>query len=152
RPGLLIGRGGEGAEVIKKDIEKILGKIKFPVTVKKTAGKKEIRIEVNEVKEMWLSASLASQWVGQEIEKRMPFRRVIKDALEKITTQRGVEGARVEIAGRLNGADIARTEWLKKGKLPRQTIRSIIDYAQFEAHCTYGVIGVKVWIYKGQKF
>lgn len=152
RPGLLIGRGGEGAEVIKKEIEKILNRIKYPVTVKRSVTKREIRIEVNEVKDMWSSASLSSQWVSQELEKRMPFRRVIKDALEKITSQRGVEGARVEVAGRLNGADIARTEWLKKGKLPRQTIRAVIDYAQASAYCTYGVIGVKVWIYKGQKF
>ncbi|MBA7611188.1 30S ribosomal protein S3 [subsurface metagenome] len=82
----------------------------------------------------------------------MPHRRVIKQAMEKIMASKEVKGARIEISGRLGGSEIARREWLKKGRLPRQTLRSIIDYKQSEAFCTYGVIGVKVWIYKGEKF
>lgn len=144
RPGLIIGRGGEGVEVLKKALEnKIL---------KQKQGKAGIRIEIREVKNPWVSAPLSAQWIAQQIEKRVSFRRVLKQALEKIITQKGVEGCRVEVAGRLDGKEIARTEWLKKGKLPRQTLRADIDFSQEEARCTYGTIGIKVWIYKGQKF
>lgn len=144
RPGLIIGRGGEGVEELKRDLQSEISKPR--------EGKKEIRIEIREVKNPWLSAPLSAQWVAQQIEKRVAFRRVLKQAVDKIITQKGVEGCRVEVAGRLDGREIARTEWLKKGKLPRQTLRADIDYVQEEAHCTYGTIGVKVWIYKGQKF
>jgi len=144
RPGLIIGRGGEGVEELKKVLEnKVL---------KSGRQKRETRIEIREVKNPWLSAPLSGQWVAQQIEKRVSFRRVLKQVIDKIMTQKGVEGCRVELAGRLDGAEIARTEWLKKGKLPRQTLRADIDYAQEEAHCTYGTIGIKVWIYKGERF
>jgi small subunit ribosomal protein S3 len=144
RPGLIIGRGGEGVEELKRELEIALAKIQ--------PEKREIRIEIREVKNPWLSASLSAQWIAQQIEKRVPYRRVLKQALDKITSQKGVQGCRVEVAGRLDGAEIARTEWLKKGKLPRQTLRADIDYAKDQAFCTYGVVGVKVWIYKGEKF
>lgn len=146
RPGLIIGRGGGGVEDLKKEIEKALKikKISLPA--------KELRIEIREVKNPWLSASLSAQWIVQQIERRMPYRRILKQSLDKIMVNKTVQGARVEVAGRLNGATIARREWLKKGKLPRQTIRADIDFAQAEAHCAYGVIGVKVWMYKGEKF
>lgn len=143
RPGLIIGRGGGGIEELRKEIEGKILKV-FP--------KPELRLEIQEVKDPWASAQLVSQWMAQQIEKRVPYRRVLKQALDKIMSQKGVEGARVEVAGRLDGVEIARTEWLKKGRLPRQTLRSIIDYAQERAYCTYGVIGIKVWIYKGEKF
>lgn len=142
RPGLIIGRGGGGIEILKKELEKKILKGK----------KQEIRLEIREVRDLWASASLAAQWICQQIEKRVRFRRVLKQSLDKITTAKGVEGARVQVAGRLDGIEIARTEWLKKGRLPRQTLRADIDYAQEEARCTYGTIGVKVWIYKGEKF
>ncbi len=144
RPGLIIGRGGKGAEDLKKEIERIL-----PV---RKDEKRELRIEIREVKNVWASASLAAQWVAQQLERRMPHRRVIKQSLEKIMASKEVQGARIEVSGRLGGSEIARREWLKKGRLPRQTIRSVIDYHQAEAFCSYGVIGVKVWIYKGEKF
>ena len=143
RPGLIIGRGGEGVEELRKEIaEKILPKI----------SKSELKMEIREIRAPWASAQLASQWMAQQIEKRVPFRRVLKQALDKIMAQKGVEGARVEVAGRLGGVEIARREWLKRGRLPRQTLRAQIDYAQERAYCTYGVIGIKVWIYKGEKF
>lgn len=151
RPGLIIGRGGEGVEELKKELERMFLKGR-PAFAKAQASKREIRIEIREVKNPWMSASLSGQWVAQQIEKRVRFRRVLKQAVDKIITQKGVEGCRVELAGRLDGNEIARTEWLKKGKLPRQTLRADIDYAQEEARCTYGTIGIKVWIYKGQKF
>ena len=141
RPGLIIGRGGKGAEDLKKEIEKFFKE-----------GKEELRIEIREIRNVWASASLASQWVAQQLEKRMPHRRIIKQALEKIMANKEVKGARIEISGRLGGNEIARREWLKKGRLPRQTLRAIIDYAQAEAFCSYGIIGVKVWIYKGERF
>ena len=90
--------------------------------------------------------------MAQQIEKRVRYRRVLKQTIEKISAQKGVEGCRAELAGRLDGNEIARREWLKKGRMPRQTLRADIDYALVEAHCTYGIVGIKVWIYKGEKF
>lgn len=141
RPGLIIGRGGEGVEKLKEEIEKKILK-----------GKTELRIEIREVKNPWLSAILVAKWMASQVEKRVPYRRVLKQALARIMSQKGVEGARVQLSGRLDGVEIARTEWLKQGKLPRQTLRANIDYAEATAYCTYGVVGVKVWIYKGEKF
>jgi len=143
RPGLVIGRGGGGIEDLRKEIEKKLFK---------SAVKEKIRIEIKEVKDPWASAVLSAQWVAQQIEKRVAFRRVLKQAIEKISVSKDVKGVRVELAGRLDGSEIARKEWLKKGRLPRQTIRADIDYARENAHCSYGLIGIKVWIYKGEKF
>ena len=144
RPGLIIGRGGEGVELLKKELQNKVLKV--------TAGKEELRIEIREIRDPWTSAGLSAQWVAQQIEKRVAYRRVLKRALSKITSHKEIQGARIQLSGRLNGAEIARREWLGSGKLPRQTIRADIDYAQAEAHCNYGVIGVKVWIYKGEKF
>ncbi len=143
RPGLIIGRGGEGIETLKKELER---------KVFKGKGKKELKLEVKEIKDPWSSAELAGQWMAQQIEKRVPYRRVLKQALYKIMASKGNQGARVEVAGRLNGVEIARREWLQKGRLPRQTIRADIDFARERAYCTYGVIGIKVWIYKGERF
>lgn len=145
RPGLIIGRGGEGVELLKKELEQ-------KVLDKDTDGKKELRIEIREIRDPWTSASLSAQWVAQQIEKRVAYRRVLKRALSKIVSHKEIQGARIQLSGRLNGAEIARREWLGSGKLPRQTIRADIDYALVEAFCNYGVIGVKVWIYKGEKF
>lgn len=147
RPGLIIGRGGEGVEQLKKELE-----AKVIKSLEKADGKQELRIEIREIKDPWTSASLSAQAVAQQIEKRMPYRRVLKQSLSKIMTHKEVKGARIHIAGRLNGVEIARREWVGEGQLPRQTIRADIDYSQVEANCSYGVIGVKVWIYKGEKF
>jgi len=143
RPGLIIGRGGKGIENLKKELDKEIFKKK---------AKKELKLEIREIKDPWSSAVLSAQWIAQQIEKRVHYRRVLKRAISKISTSRGVKGCRVQVAGRLNGIEIARREWLQEGKLPRQTIRADIDYAQVEAFCTYGVIGIKVWIYKGERF
>ena len=143
RPGLIIGRGGTGIEELKKELER-----KIP----KNREKRELKMEIREIKDPWASAPLVAQWVAQQIEKRMPFRRVLKQGIEKVMLAKGNQGVRIEVAGRLNGAEIARTEYLKKGRMPRQTLRSDINYIQDIAQCTYGVIGIKVWIYKGDKF
>jgi small subunit ribosomal protein S3 len=109
-------------------------------------------MEIKEVSNPWTSAELVGQWVAQKIEKRNPFRKTIKQAIEKVMTNRNVKGVKFEVSGRLDGVQIARKEALEKGRLPRQTIRADIDYALTEARCTYGTIGIKVWIYKGDKF
>jgi small subunit ribosomal protein S3 len=139
RPGLIIGRRGERVGLLKKELENLLSE------------KKELLIEIQPVKNPWASAPLCAQWIAKKIEQRMAFRRVLKQALSKIMSSREVEGARVQVSGRLNGVEMARTEWLKQGKLPRQTIKGNLDYGEAQAFCAYGVIGVKVWIYKGKK-
>jgi len=151
RPGFIIGRGGKGVEELKKKLEKKIFKKKafLPEDLK---TRKELKLEIREIRNPWSSAALSSQWMAQQIEKRVRYRRVLKQALGKISTAKGVKGCRVQVAGRLNGVEIARREWLQKGRLPRQSLRADIDYAQEEAFCTYGVIGIKVWIYKGEKF
>ena len=163
RPGLIIGRGGEGIEQLRKELEqKVLKKIPVQKEIinkekksfpgKSSEDREEIRIEIKEIKDFWQSATLSGQWAAQRIEKRIPYRKVLKQTLSKIMANKEIQGARVELSGRLNGAEIARREWVSEGKLPRQTIRSDIDYAKIEAFCTYGVIGIKIWIYKGEKF
>ncbi len=144
RPGLIIGRKGKGIEEMKKGLIKVLGL--------QGKEKRELKLDIKEVRDIWSSAELVAQWVARSLEKRTNYRRVLKQALSKIKERKGVKGARIEVAGRLNGVEISRTEWLKFGQLPRQTIRADIDYATARAYCTYGVIGVKVWIYKGEKF
>jgi len=139
RPGLIIGRGGEGVARLEKEVQKLLVK------------PKEIKLEIQTVKIPWTSAALVGQWIAQRIEKRMPYKRVIKQALEKIMSVQEIMGTKIQISGRLDGTEMARTEWQRQGKLPRQTLRGDIDYAHTEAYCTYGVIGIKVWIYKGEK-
>jgi small subunit ribosomal protein S3 len=148
RPGLLIGRGGGGIEDLKKLLEAKVLKQKTGKEIKKT----EVKIEIREIRDPWTSAALTAQWVVQQLEKRISPRRAMKQTLEKVMASRGNQGVRVELSGRLGGAEIARREWLRKGNLPRQTLRADIDYALEEAHCSYGTIGVKVWIYKGEKF
>ena len=146
RPGLIIGRGGDGIGALKKEIEnKIARQIK-------NKSKREIKIEIREIKNPWISSALIAQMSAQQIEKRTPFRQVMKKTIERVMTNREVKGIRMEVAGRLNGIEIARREWLGSGRMPRNTIRADIDYAQDEAQCTYGKIGIKVWIYKGDKF
>lgn len=140
RPGVLIGRGGTGAEEIKKGIESLL-KLKKP----------SVRVDIQEVDRPDLSAELVVQNVIEQIEKRIPFRRVLKQTVERVK-RAGGKGVRVMISGRLNGADIARTESLHSGSIPLHTLRADIDYSRGTAHTTYGVIGVKVWIYKGDVF
>jgi small subunit ribosomal protein S3 len=141
RPGLIIGRKGEGIEKLVQELKKeVVGE------------KKGLKMEIREVKNPWTSAPLVAQWMAEQIEKRVPYRRVLKGALARIMTQKEVQGARVQVSGRLDGVEIARREWLKAGRLPRQTQRAEIDYGEARAYCRYGVIGVKVWIYKGEKF
>jgi len=140
RPGLIIGRGGKGIEDLNKAIEKVM------------SSKVSLSLNVEELKRTEISAQVAAQNIAWDIEKRMPFRRTMKKHLESYFQHREVQGAKVELAGRLNGAEISRTEHLSKGKLPLSTLRANIDYGQATAFCSYGAIGVKVWIYTGEVF
>ena len=139
RPGLIIGRGGSGIEIIKKALQKFV-------------SVKDVRLEIREIKNPFESAALIAQSIAQQLEKRMPHRRIMKQTLQKVSATKGIEGVKLEVAGRLGGADIARREVLKDGRLPLQTQRAIIDYALAEAKTTYGIVGVKVWLYKGEAF
>lgn len=153
RPGLIIGRGGSGIEELRKTLVAILEKDrKSRYREARNAQKWEIRLEIRELKNPWDSASLTAQWVAQQLEKRMPFRKVMKQTITKVMANKQIEGVKIEVSGRLGGADIARREKLKVGRLPLQTLRARIDYALAEAKTTYGMIGVKVWFYKGEKF
>lgn len=151
RPGLIIGRGGEGVEKIKLELLKeIFKKNKLSLKALSELAKK-LKLEIKDVANPWTSAELTGQWIAQKIEKRNPFRKTVKQAMEKVMANKQVKGIKVEVSGRLDGVQIARKESLEKGRLPRQTIRAIIDYALVEARCTYGTIGIKVWIYKGEE-
>jgi small subunit ribosomal protein S3 len=138
KPGVVIGRGGEGVEMLSKEIAK-------------RVKDKEIKIDIEEVKDPSLSASVVAQQIAMDIERRVPFRRAVKRAIERILQKREIEGLKIKVKGRLNGAEIARSETFKEGKLPLQTLRSDIDYKEQRANCTYGVVSVKVWLYKGEK-
>jgi len=140
RPGLLIGRGGTGIEELKKEISTRLKK------------KVAIRLEVLEFRNPEESARVMAESIVEQLEKRIPFRRLMKQTLMKIMSSRAVKGAKIYMGGRLDGAEIARAEHLEEGSLPLQTLRADIDYAKATAHTTFGTIGVKVWIYKGEKF
>ena len=153
RPGLIIGRGGEGIETLKKMlIKKLYDRVFSSGESGAAKAKPEIKIDIKEIKNPWIHAMLVAQWAAQQLEKRIPFRQVMKMVLDRVMQNTEIKGVRIEVSGRLNGVEIARKEWLKQGRMPRQTIRADIDYAQYQAYCTYGVIGIKVWIYKGEKF
>lgn len=144
RPAFIIGRGGKGVEQLKEQVKKKCFR-------KTKTLPQEVKIEVRPIKDPWTHANLCAQWIAFRLEKRFPYRQTLKQALEKIMANKEIKGARVEVAGRLDGIEIARTEWLQQGRLPRQTIRADIDYGFSQAFCSYGTVGVKVWIYKGEK-
>jgi len=145
RPGLVIGRSGEGATKLKKDLDMLLRKAKL-------THKPEIKIDIEEIRSPESSASIIGQMIAEGLEKRMTFRRVMKQTVEKVMANRDVEGIRVILSGRLGGADMARKEELKRGRVPLQTLRADIDYARVTARLPYGAIGIKVWIYRGEVF
>jgi small subunit ribosomal protein S3 len=112
----------------------------------------DIKIEITEIQNAEKSARVVGMMVAEGLEKRLPFRRVLKSTIEKVMQNKDVMGIKISIGGRLGGADMARTEFLKKGNIPLQTLRADVDFAREKAHMTYGVLGIKVWIYKGQIF
>ena len=146
RPGLIIGRGGTGIEDLKKDLRSLLHK------KLKVALKVDLRLTVEEIKGAETRAAVIAQGIVEQIEKRMPFRRVMKQTIERVSQSKDVQGVKVMIKGRLDGNEIARKEWLRKGRIPLQTQRAAIDYASATAYTTYGTIGIKVWVYKKEVF
>ncbi len=139
KPGLIIGKGGAGIEDLKKKIKQKLG------------IRKDLRVNIEEVRDINLQAQVIADFISEQIEKRVAFRKLMKQSLEQIM-QAGAKGAKVSIGGRLNGADIARTEHLSQGKIPLHTLRADIDFARSTAFTTYGTVGIKVWIYRGDVF
>ena len=146
RPGMLIGKGGDGVTKLKAELKKLLTKAKL------LDDKQEIRLDIEEVRSPESNAMIVAQTMAEMLEKRMTFRRVMKQTIEKCMMNRDVKGVRVALAGRLGGAEMSRNEELKAGQVPLQTFRADIDFARYEAHMTYGQIGIKVWIYRGEIF
>ena len=140
KPGVIIGRGGQGIEELKKKIKKNF-----------LDPKSSLNVNIKEIDQPNLCADLIVQSIAADLEKRMPFRRVMKQAIGRVE-KAGAKGVKITVSGRLNGAEIARTETLSSGKLPLHTLRADIDYARGAAQTTYGVLGIKVWIYKGEIF
>ena len=137
RPGVVIGRRGVEIESLKDELQSM-------------AGEKQVFIDIKEIKRPAMEAQLVAENIALQLEKRIPFRRAMKRALQ-MAKDAGCEGLRIKISGRLGGAEIARRESVKYGKIPLQTLRADIDYGFTEAHTTYGLIGVKVWAYKGER-
>jgi len=149
RPGVIIGRGGKGIEKIKNELDKIIKKHRAENKIKDNYN---LNIDIEEIRKPNISAAIVAQGIAENIEKRMPYRRTMKKAIEQVSQQKEVQGIKIKISGRLGGAEISRREWLDWGKMPLQTLRADIDYAEATAHCSYGAVGIKVWIYKGEVF
>jgi small subunit ribosomal protein S3 len=142
RPGIIIGRGGTGVEDLKKFIKDNFFKNK----------KVELKVEVEEIKNSEENAQVVARNIAEQLEKRIPFRRIMKGIADQSMEAHRIKGIKIEISGRLGGADMSRREWLSRGTLPLHTLRADIDFAKDVAKTTFGVIGVKVWIYRGEKF
>lgn len=140
RPGIVIGKKGEDIEKLRSEVAKI---VEMQIS--------DVRINISEVRKPELDATLVAEGIAQQLERRVMFRRAMKRAVTN-TMRVGAEGIKVKVGGRLNGAEIARSEWYHEGRVPLHTLRADIDYGVAEAHTTYGVIGVKVWIFKGEIF
>ena len=149
KPGLIIGRGGKGIEELKKKLEKKIIKFRKENDLKKNFI---LNINVEELKKGNVSAQVVAQMIAFDVQKRIPYRSVMKKYLEYISQHAGVKGAKIKFSGRLNGAEIARRDWLVKGQMPLQKLRADIDYGEATAFNTYGTVGIKVWIYKGDLF
>ncbi len=137
RPGVVVGRGGTGIETLRTGLQDKLG------------GQRQIRINVVEVARVDADAGLIAEYIAQQLERRVSFRRVVRQAIQR-AQRAGVQGIKVQVSGRLNGAEIARTEWTREGRVPLHTLRADIDYAYRTAKTIYGILGIKVWIFKGE--
>lgn len=138
RPGIVLGKSGTGIELIRNDITKKL----------KISNK--IRLNLIEVTEPDMEAKLLSEWIAQQLEKRVAFRRVLRQGIQK-AQKANIAGIKIQISGRLNGAEIARKEWSREGRVPLQTLKADIDYAYARAHTIYGILGIKIWLFKNIK-
>lgn len=145
RPGMIIGRGGDGIDKLKASLKKEMARLKIITP-------QDVKVDIVEVASPEADAAIVAAMVAEGIEKRLPFRRVLKMTMDKVMANRDVQGARIQVSGRLGGAEMARRENIKRGGIPLQTLRADIDFAREKAYMTYGVIGIKVWIYRGMKF
>ena len=145
RPGMIIGRSGEGVAKLKSELTSYMKRYNVIVP-------EDFKVDVVEVLNPDADAAIVACMIAEGLEKRLPFRRVIKQSIEKTMSARGVKGARVYVGGRLGGAEIARSEQIKRGSIPLQTFRADVDFAREKAHMSYGDIGIKVWIYRGEVF
>ncbi len=145
RPGLVIGRNGEGSVKLRNDILALLRKNKIVIG-------EDFKLDIEEVRSPESNAAIVAQMIAEALEKRVPFRRIMKQTVEKVMANREVQGIKIYIGGRLGGADMARSETLKKGRIPLQTLRADIDYGTTRATIPQGDLGIKVWIYKGEVF
>lgn len=163
RPGMVIGRGGEEIERLQSAIAALVYKARGVRGGVMPSGNKtktrspgpdlpRVRLEIQEVRSPDSSAPLVAERMVQEIQKRIQFRRVLRQTIERVSQEKGVGGVRLQVSGRLDGSEMSRTEWLAKGRLPLGNLRADIDFARATAYCSYGTVGVKVWIYKGEKF
>ena len=146
RPGVLIGHNGEGMARLKKQVLKELKRMHGSEKVP------SVKIDVEEIRAPEADASVAAYMVAEGLEKRLPFRRILKQTAEKIYANRDVYGVKIELSGRLGGAEMARNEKIMHGRVPLQTLRADVDFAREKAYLPYGVIGIKVWIFKGEVF
>ena len=137
RPGIIVGRSGTGIDKIKEDLQK---------TLKYSS---QIRVNVTELKNMDADANIIGEFIAEQLEKRIPFRRATRQAIQK-AQRANAQGIKVQVSGRLNGAEIARSEWVREGRVPLQTLRADVDYATKEANTTYGILGIKVWVFNGE--
>lgn len=144
RPGIIIGRSGEGSTKLKNKITEFLNRRKL--------NSPEIKLDIEEIRSPESNSAIVAYMIAEGLEKRLPFRRVLKQTVEKVMANRDVKGVRIALGGMLGGGSMSRTEELKKGRVPLQTFRSNIDYAKERANLPLGVIGIKVWIYKGEVF
>lgn len=145
RPGMVIGRAGEGSVKLKNDILKEAARLKLDIP-------KDFKLDIEEVRSPEGNAAIVAEMVAEGLEKRLPFRMILKQTIEKVMANREVKGARIAISGRLGGAEMARYEQIRRGGIPLQTFRADIDFAKNTARLPYGAIGIKVWVYKGQIF
>jgi small subunit ribosomal protein S3 len=146
RPGMLIGRSGEGVQKLHKEIAKKLKSLKL-------TENPEVKLDIEEVRNPEANAQIVAEMVAESLEKRMAFRRVLKQTIEKVIANRDVKGVRIALSGRIGGSEMSRREGIKKGRVPLQTLRADIEFARAEAYLAYtGLVGIKVWIYKGDIF
>ena len=145
RPGVIIGRGGEGSVKLTKEIEAIIRTVPG-------AQRKAVRLDIEEIRSPESHSPVVAYMIAEGLEKRQTFRRVLKQTVEKVMANRDVQGVRIALSGRLGGAEMSRSEEIKRGRVPLQTLRADIDFAREQAYLPYGVIGIKVWIYRGEIF
>ena len=145
RPGLVIGRGGEGSQKLGREIERVAKSVPG-------GGPRAVRLDIEEVRSAESQAPIVAWMIAEGLEKQQTFRRILKQTVEKVMANRDVQGVRISLAGRLGGAEMSRNEEIKRGRVPLQTLRADIDFAREEAYMPYGVIGIKVWIYRGEIF